>query len=145
MSLTSNWYLLKTSNSFFTNFFVGPLVLVVCSKISKLQSYSKNSWLTQFLFNLTKGCKCSWHFTNIGYKVFLSYSSTRATPCSLPTNDDTIRRLLNLMSNIKKFMLWAFLFSYFFKNERKKFSTLITSLLMSEANKDITNNEIIFH
>jgi hypothetical protein len=40
----------------------------------KLQSYSKISWSTQFVSNLTKGCKCSWHFTNIGCKDFLSYS-----------------------------------------------------------------------
>jgi len=136
ISLTSNWYLLKTNNSIFTSSSVGSLVLTICSKTFKLQSYSKISWLTQFLFNLTKGCKCSWHFTNIGYKDFLSYSSTRTTPCSLPTNKDTIWRFLNLGFNIKKIILWAFLFSYFFKNERKESNTLITSLLMLKANKD---------
>jgi hypothetical protein len=40
--------------------------------------------------------------TNIGYKNFLSYSSTRVTPCSLPTNEDTILRLLYLKSSMKK-------------------------------------------
>jgi hypothetical protein len=92
MSLTPNLYLVKINN-FFTSSFNGSLVLAVCSKIS---------WSSQFLSNLTKGCKCSWHFTNIGYKDFLSYSSTRSTPCSLPTNEDIIQTLLNLGSNIKK-------------------------------------------
>ncbi len=55
---------------------------------------------TKILSHLTKGCKCWWHFINIGYKDFLSYSSTKATPCSLPTNEDTIQRFLNLRSNI---------------------------------------------
>jgi len=72
---------LKTSNSLFTSFSIGSFVLAICSKIF---------WSVEFLSNLSKGYKCSWHFTNIGYKNFLSYSSTRATPCSLPTNEDTI-------------------------------------------------------
>ncbi len=135
MFLTFNWYLLKTNN-FFTSSSTSSLVLAICSKISKLQSYSKIYRSKQFVFNFTKGCKCSWHFTNIGYKDFLSYSSTRTTPCSFPTNEDIIPRLLNLRSKIKEIILWAFLFSYFFKNERKESNTLITSLLMLEANKN---------
>ncbi len=90
----------KTNNSLFTSSYANSLGLAVCSKIS---------WSTQFLSNFTKGCKCSWHFTNIGYKDFLSYSSTRTPPCSFPTIEDTIRRLLNLGSNIKEIILWAFL------------------------------------
>jgi len=38
--------------------------------------------------------------------------------------------------NIKDIILRAFMFSYFFKNERKDSRTLITSLLMLEANKN---------
>jgi len=87
---------LKTSNSLFTSFSTGSLVLAV---------YSKISWSVEVLSNFTKGYKCSWHFTNIGYKDFLSYSSTRATPCSLPTNEDTIRRLLILGCHIKEIIL----------------------------------------
>jgi len=81
---------------------IGSLVLAICSKISKLHSYFNISSSTKLLSNLTKGCQCLWHLTNIGYKVFLSYFSTKATPCSLSTNDHTIQRLLNLGSNIKK-------------------------------------------
>ncbi len=135
MSLTSNWYLLKT-NSLSTSSSVGSLVLVIWSKYPNYNLVKKKSWLTQFIFNLTKGCKCSWHFTNIGYKDFLSHSTTRTIPCSLSTNEFIIWRLLNLGFNIKDITLWTFLFSYFFKNEREKFRTLITSLLMLEAKKD---------
>jgi len=127
MSLTSIWYLLKTNNSSFTSSFVGSFVLAICSKIF---------WSTQFVYNLTKGCKCSWHFTYIEYKDFLSYSSIKATPYSLPTNEDIIQRFLNLGSNIKEIILWAFMFSYFFNNEKKESNTLITSLLMLESIKD---------
>jgi hypothetical protein len=73
---------------------------------------------------------------NIGYKDFLSFSSTRATPCSLPTNQGIVQRLLNLGSHIKETILWAFLLSYFLKNERKKSNTLITSLSILQASKD---------
>jgi len=82
MSLTSNWYLLKIRSSLLTSSSIGSLVLTIYSNISKLQSSSKIFWLVEFLFDLTKGCKCSWHLTNIRYKDFLSYSSTRATHCS---------------------------------------------------------------
>jgi hypothetical protein len=37
----------------------------------------------------------------MGYKDLLSYSSTIATHYSLPINEDTRQRLLNLESNIK--------------------------------------------
>jgi len=40
IALMSTWYLLKICNSLPTNSFTNSLVLVVCSKISKLQSFS---------------------------------------------------------------------------------------------------------
>ncbi len=96
----------------------------------------KISWLTKKQVYLTKGCRCSRHLINMGYKNFLSFSSIRTTPCSLPTNEDTIQRLLNLGFNIKETILWAFLLSYFLKNEKKESNTLITSLLTLQASKD---------
>ncbi len=125
MFLTSNWYILKPT----TPSSQALLLVHLCLQFVK-------KYPTQFLSILSKGYKCSWHFTNIGYKDFLSYSSIRATPCSLPTNDSIIRWLLNLGFNIKDIILWAFMFSYFFKNERKESSTLIISLLMLKANKN---------
>ncbi len=135
MSLTSNWYFLQIRSSLLTSFLVGSFVVVVYSNISKQESWLKISYSVEFFSNFTKGCKCSWHFTNIGYKDFLSYSSTRATPYSLPTNEHTIWRLLYLGSRIKEIILWVFFLSKTFKSERKESSTLITSLLMLEANK----------
>ncbi len=88
-----------------------------------------------------KGCKCSWHLTNIRYKDFLSYSSTRLTFFFRPTNEDTIWRFLNLGFNIKKIILWVFLSFYFVKNRREESKTSQTSLLMLKATK--TNSSII--
>ncbi len=112
-SLTSNWYLLKISNSLLTN----SLLLHLCLQfVQKYPNYNldKNvSWFATNLFDLTNGCKCSWHLINIGYKDFLTYSWIRATFCSFPTNEDIIQRLLNLGSNIKETILRDFLLSYF--------------------------------
>ncbi len=88
-----------------------------------------------------KGCKCSWHLTNIGYKDFLSYSSTRLTFCFHPTKEDIIWNLLNLGSNIKEIILWVSLFSYFVRNKREESNTSQTSLLMLKATK--TNSSTI--
>ncbi len=88
-----------------------------------------------------KGCKCSWHLTNIRYKDFLSYSSTRLTFFFHPTNEDTIWSFLNLGFNIKKIILWVFLSFYFVKNRREESKTSQTSLLMLKATK--TNSSII--
>jgi hypothetical protein len=49
--------------------------------------------------------------------MFWSYYSTIALPCSRPINEDTRRRVLNIGSNIKEGILWAFLSS--FKKKRK--------------------------
>jgi len=73
MSLTSIWYFLKIRSSLVISFFTNSLVLVICSNISNLQSWSKIFWSAKFVDDFTKGCKCSWHLTNIGYKDFLSY------------------------------------------------------------------------
>jgi hypothetical protein len=75
----------------------------------------KISLLTLFFYDFIKGWKCSWHLTNIGYKNSLSYSSTRLTPSSCPTNENNIQRLLNLGSNLKEIMLWFFYFHMFLK------------------------------
>jgi len=71
----------------------------------------------------------------MGYKDLISYSSTIATPCSLPINEDTRLRLLNLGCNIKENILWAFFSSIFFKKERKDSNTTQTSFLMLDAKK----------
>jgi len=41
----------------------------------------------------------------MGYKGFLSYSSTMALPYSTSINEDIKHKFLNLKSNIKKSML----------------------------------------
>ncbi len=69
-------------------------------------------------------------------KDFLSYSWTIVLLCPRPINEDTRWRVLNLRSNIKGSILWAFLSSYFFKNERKKSKTWTTSFFMLEAKHD---------
>jgi hypothetical protein len=79
---------------------VCQLLLVVCSKIAKLQFWSNVFWSTIFLSYLTKGWKCSWHLIIIGYKDFLSYFLIRTTPCYLSTNEDTIWKVLILGFNI---------------------------------------------
>jgi hypothetical protein len=56
--------------------------------------------------------------------------------CSQPTNEDTKRRFFNCGSKINESMLWVFLFSYLYKNERKESSTPQKKFLMLEANKD---------
>jgi len=55
----------------------------------------------------------------MGYKDLRSYSSTIATPCSLPINEDTRLRLLNLGSNIKENILWNFFFQIFSRKKGK--------------------------
>ncbi len=69
-------------------------------------------------------------------KDFFSYSSTIVLPCSRPIIEDTRWRVLNLGSNIKGSILWAFLSSYYFKKERKKSKTWTTSFFMLEAKHD---------
>jgi hypothetical protein len=69
----------------------------------------------------------------MGYKVFLSYSSTIDTPYSLPTYEETRRRFLNLGTCIKANMLCAFSSSYVFINKRKESKTPNTYDLMLEA------------
>jgi hypothetical protein len=75
-------------SSMFTSSFVGSLVLAICSNVSKLQ-YSSTLMLAKTLSDFARRCKWWWHFNNMGYKDLLSYSSTIATPCSLPINEDT--------------------------------------------------------
>jgi hypothetical protein len=60
---------------------------------------------------------------------------------SQPTNEDTKGRFLTHGSNINESMLWAFLSSYVFRNERKELRTPQTYFLMLEANKN--NSRII--
>jgi hypothetical protein len=67
--------------------------------------------------------------------------STIEMPCAQSTNEDTKQRLLNHESNINESMLWVFLFSYIFLNERKKLNTPQNSFFMLEVNKD--NSTII--
>jgi hypothetical protein len=69
----------------------------------------------------------------MGYKVFLSYSSTIDTPYSLPTYEEIRQRLLNLGSCIKANMLCAFFSSYVFINKRKESKSPNTFDLMFEA------------
>jgi hypothetical protein len=110
MSWTSNWYFLKIRSSLLTSSSTGSFVLIICSNTSKLQFRSKILWSLEFVFDFTK--RCSWqHLTNIEYKDFLSYSSIRATPCSLPINEDYVWRLLYLGSSIKKIISWVFFLS----------------------------------
>jgi hypothetical protein len=71
----------------------------------------------------------------MGYEDFLSYFSIIATFYSFPMNEDTRQRILNLGSNIKENILWALFFKFFFKKERKDFSTTQTPFLMLEAKK----------
>ncbi len=56
--------------------------------------------------------------------------------CSRPTSEDTKQRFFNCGSNINKNMLWVFISSYLYKNDRKESSTPQTSFLMLETNKD---------
>ncbi len=55
----------------------------------------------------------------MGYKDLLSYSSTMATPYSLPINENTIWKLLNLESNIKESILGLSFFQVFSKKKGK--------------------------
>jgi hypothetical protein len=56
------------------------------------------------------------------YNDFMAYSSTIEILCLWSMNKDTKQKLLNLGSNIKENMLWAFMFSYLFLNERNNFA-----------------------
>ncbi len=125
----------------FISSFANSLVLIVYSNISKLQS-SSTSMLAKALSNYAKGCKWWWHFNNMRYKDLLSYSSTIETPCSLPINEDTKQKLLNLRSNIKESILWVFFFSNFLNKERKNSNTTQISFLMLDA-KEINTSTII--
>jgi len=91
---------LENHQPLFTSSSTSSLCLKFVQKYSNCNHVQK--YLRKILrFNLTKGCKCSWHLTNIGCKVFLSYSSIRATPCSLSTNDDTYMKILKPWFTIK--------------------------------------------
>lgn len=70
---TFTYYHLKMKNFLLINSLVCSLVLVVISKIYKQQS-SSTYWSKVLLSNSVKRCKWWWHFQNIGYKDFLSYS-----------------------------------------------------------------------
>jgi len=146
MSLTSNWYLLKISNSILTSSSPVCLDLQFAQKYLNCNLDKKISWLAKFVYlTFSKDAKV-YNIWPTGYKDFLSYFSTRLTPCSHPTNEDNIWRLLNLGSSITKIILWVFLFSYFIKNERKKSNTPQTSFLVRNQQSQFNNNNwIIFH
>jgi hypothetical protein len=67
---------------------------------------------------------------NIEEKKFLSYSSTIATPCLRPMNQEIKQRLLNIGSNMKD-KTFSFLFSSYFRmNETKKSKNTYTSFFI---------------
>jgi len=78
----------------------------------------------------------------MGYKDLLSYSSTMVTPCSLPINEDTRLKFLNLGFNIKENILRALFSLSFFKKERKDFNTTQTSIPMLDA-KEVNSSTTI--
>jgi hypothetical protein len=78
----------------------------------------------------------------MGYKDLQSYSSTIATPCSLPINENTSQWFLNLGSNIKENILWAFFSSNIFKKENKDSNTTHISFLMLNA-KEVNSSTTI--
>jgi hypothetical protein len=71
----------------------------------------------------------------MGYKDLLSHFS-------LPTNEDTRQRLLDLGSNIKENILWAFFSPIVFKKKRKDSNTTQTSFLILNA-KEINSTTTI--
>ncbi len=113
-SLTSFLCCLKIKSFFLTSFFVNSFILIIISKISKLQS-SSILWSTMSLLNLTNGW---WHFKKIECKD-LSFSSIRATPYSQSIKEDITKKIFNLQSNIKD-IIYGFFFFVFFKMKIKE-------------------------
>ncbi len=141
ISFTSTWFHLKMKSFLFTSSLVSSFLLAVCSNISKLQCSSTPMSVKKHFQFLLKDANGD-DFNNMGYKGFLSYSSTIATLCFLPMNEDTRRRLFNLGSKIFKNMLWVSFSSNFLKKERKNSSTTQTSFLRLDA-KEVNSSTII--
>jgi len=119
ISFTSTWYHLKMRSFLFSSSFTSSFILEVCSKyISKLES-STTPMLTKELLVSTKRMQMVMTFQQHGIQGFLIIFLNITTPCSLPMNENTRWKLLNLGSNIKENILWALFFSNFLKKERK--------------------------
>ncbi len=135
----STWYCVKMRRSLFTSFFIGSLVLAICSNTSKLQS-SSTPMLTKTLSDSAKGCKWWWHFNNMGYKDLLSQFSTIPTACSLPINENTRQRLLNLDLTSKK-TYYGLSFLQFFQERKEKFqhnTNFLSNVKCKEVNSTTT-------
>ncbi len=120
--------LFKNQEFFFlTSFFVNSFILIIISKISKLQS-SSILWSIMSLLNLTNGW---WHFKKIECKD-LSFSSIKATPYSQSIKEDITKKIFNLQSNIKD-IIYGFFFFVFFQNENKRIKNATRFFLMLEV------------
>ncbi len=82
--------------------------LVLFNLLINNTPFKFNQWM-QIIITLKK----------IRNNFFLSYSSMIALPCSWPISEDTRWKVLNLGSNIKESILWAFLFSFFLRRKEK--------------------------
>jgi hypothetical protein len=100
------------------NSFVGSFKLVISSKYPNC-NHDKDILVDNSPLKFYQGMKMFMAFQHHRIQRLPIISIT--TPCSLSTNENGIRKLLNPRFKIKESMLWDLFSSYYFlKNEMKK-------------------------